>query len=395
MIMMRQIARTVLALGVAALAAAPAAAQPPASPAPAFGWTLTPAFAGQTTWDDNALIRNGNETPSDLVNVVNPRLRVEFKGRRGDFTAAYDSAFQMYRELSTLNSYDQHASVGANRLLSPHVSLTGGYEMAVAPSTESLELIGIPFVRVGSRNQSLRGGVEAALSKRTLLSATYKFQVVHFKESQLLSVPLAGGHSHGAAVTLRRALSARTSLTADYDVQRAHVGDVVETFNVHRAEGGVEHRPSDRMRLFGAVGLSRLLVGSAAARTGPSWRAGLTHAFQTGTVDVVYSRSFVPSYGFGGTQQNEELTARTSVPLSESLYTSALLSLRFNEPLTAGGPKLRRLSIRGSLGYRLAPWAGVEGFYDSTAQVIDIDGGRMDRRRVGVQIVTTKPMRIR
>ena len=37
----------------------------------------------------------------------------------------------------------------------------------------------------------------------------------------------------------------------------------------------------------------------------------------------------------------------------------------------------------------------VEGFYGRTQQKIDRPGGRLERNRIGVQVVTAKPMRIR
>jgi hypothetical protein len=112
--MVRHAIHTLLAVGLVALAAPPAGAQAiDTSQTPAgFGWTLTPSLLANTAWDDNALVRGqGDDTISDLVNIVNPRLEVDFRGRRGDFNGAYDGAFRLYRTLNDLNSYDQNATV--------------------------------------------------------------------------------------------------------------------------------------------------------------------------------------------------------------------------------------------------------------------------------------------
>jgi hypothetical protein len=399
--MKRQLSHLLLAFGLVAAVGAPAAAQATDASAPPAtannGWTLTPSLLADTMFDDNALVRNSvSDTPSDFVNVVNPRIAAEFKGRRGEFTGNYDGAFRLYRSLSSLNSYDQQAAASARRMIAPHVTLFSGYQMFTAPTTELLELVGVPYVRTGSTSNTIYGGVDSALSKHLTLSASYNFQVVDFQQTVPFNPNLVGGHSHSARATVKRAISPRLSLTGNYGLEVATVGQVADAFEIHSAEGGVEYRVSDHLRVFGSGGFAHLAVNVvSAARTGPSLHAGVARDFQKGTVAAGYSRSFVPSYGFGGTQQNEELTGRVHVPLSQFVYAQSSLAWRRNEPLVLGGPKLRTIFVEASVGYRLAPWASIEGFYDSASQEIAGPGGQVDRRRIGAQIITTKPMRIR
>jgi hypothetical protein len=120
----------------------------------------------------------------------------------------------------------------------------------------------------------------------------------------------------------------------------------------------------------------------------------VVHEGPPGRIDVVYSRSLLPSYGFGGTHQNEELTASLQLPLTRALYARTAVSWLRNEPLTAG-PKLRTVAASAAIGYSVSSWMGIEGFYDRASQQIDRPGGRVNRRRAGVQIVTQAPMRIR
>jgi hypothetical protein len=233
-----------------------------------------------------------------------------------------------------------------------------------------------------------------ALTKRTSMVASYNLQWVNFNHDPLLGLVLLGGQSQGASLLVRHTLGSRTALIADYDLQRATIvtGD---HFDVQNMQGGVEFRPWETTSLYGTVGFSRLDVSGLPSRTGPAWRAGLRRQLRTSAVDVVYSRSFVPALGFGGTTQNEQLTAGLTQPIGHRFYTRSSVSWARNQPLTIGGLKLRSTWIAGSAGYVLRPWIRFEGFYDGTTQRSDLPGGQMDRNRVGFQIITTKPMRIR
>ena len=130
-------------------------------------------------------------------------------------------------------------------------------------------------------------------------------------------------------------------------------------------------------------------------RTGPAWRLGLIRKVGRAGADVLYTRSFVPSYGFGGTMQNQEVTARLQLPLGRRVYTTSMLSWRRDDPLTVAQLPLRSYWIEGSIGYAVTPWVRFEAFYAGTYQTIDRPGGALDRNRVGLQIMTAKPVRIR
>jgi hypothetical protein len=280
--------------------AGPAVAQTAGSPvgqtAPA-GWTVTPSLLYSGAWDDNVLLRgSGDQTPGDLLNVVNPRADVDFNGRRGEFAADYDGAFLLYRQLSSLDSYDQHASMFAKRLISPHLALFVENSTMFVPTTDLVEFVGVPFERTGSKLDDAQGGIEAALSKHTSLTASYHFQWVQFDQSQAFASLLRGGHSNGGTMVLHHQLSKRTTFIADYDLQHAQIAQGGGVFDVQNATLGLDRRLSDRLHVFGAVGVSHLNVSSLGpAHTGPSWRAGLSRQLKTAAVDVDYSRSFLPA----------------------------------------------------------------------------------------------------
>ena len=228
-----------------------------------------------------------------------------------------------------------------------------------APTTEQFVLIGVPFVRTGSMSEFFQAGVEAALSKRMSLEGTYNFQIVSFDQAPSLSYLLPGGHSHGATVLLRRTVTNRTSVTGSYNMQVATVGGMPDAFQIYSAEAGVERRLSDHVQLSVAGGIARLATNvTGPARTGPSMRVRLARDFQAATVDVAYSRSYVPSYGFGGTQQNEELRTNARVTLRRALYSQSMFAWRRNESLALGFPKLHTWAYSTAVGWMLESWVG-------------------------------------
>jgi uncharacterized protein (PEP-CTERM system associated) len=369
------------------------AASSAAAPA---GWSVTPSMTYSAGWDDNVLVRGqGDNAAGDVVNVINPRGALNLNGRKGQFSLNYDGAFVAYRDLNTLNSYDQHASLAARRLLSPHVALFVTNAAASVPTTEMSQFIGVPFVRTGSRLDDFRAGIEAALTKHTSIIASYDFQWVQFDHSLPESAALHGGHSHGGTLALKHQVSERFSLTADYDLQHATIDEDAQIFDVQNAWAGGEYRLTEFTRVFAGAGYSRL--GATAingASTGPAWRLGLSRTFRKAGVDLLYSRSLVPSYGFGGTMQNVEATLRANAPLGRRVYASPALTWRRNDPLTPGLLPLRSYWLEATVGYAATPWVHVELFYEGTHQNIDRPGGIVDRNRIGVQITTAKPVRI-
>src|SRR5215471_18796838 len=120
-----------LATALAILPAPAAVAQqsnfaitPTADSQAAPGWTVTPAIGVGSSWDDNVLVRNSlNETPGDILSVVNPQATASYNGGRGQLAANYSGAFILYRDFNTLDSYDQRGTLFARRLVTKHVAL--------------------------------------------------------------------------------------------------------------------------------------------------------------------------------------------------------------------------------------------------------------------------------
>ena len=361
------------------------------------GWSFTPSLAVGTSWDDNVLVRgNGDNAPGDLSSVVDPRATLDYNGPRGHVSANYDGAFVVYRDLSQLNSFDQRTSFFGERLVTKRVTVFARNSFAAVPTTELSQLVGVPFVRTGSLLEDMRTGVEARFTKYTSAIVAYNFQWVDFEQLAPGTAGLVGGHSHGASITIKHLLSPRLALTGDYSLQHAALRDG-EVFDVSNSAFGVEYRLSELTRVFAAGGISRLGATQIVTtdHTDPAWRVGLVHSVRNAGVDLLYSRSFVPSYGFGGTMQNEELTGRLRLPLGRRVYTASALSWRTDDPLTTGELPLRSVWLEASVGYAVTPRIRIEGFFNTTRQKIDRPGGVLDRNRIGFQVVTAKPVRIR
>jgi predicted porin len=394
------IALTALVASAAGAAAQSTSAVTPTSADPTQihtpGWAFTPGLIYSGSWDDNVLIQGlGAETTGDYLTVINPRGTLAYTGRHTRFDANYDGAFLLYHALDTLNSYDQHGTVSLERALSRQLSVFVRDSAARVPTTDVLEFVGVPFVRTGSSNNDLRGGVTATLSKRTAVTATYSTQWVHFEQSEAFASFLRGGYSQGGAVTVKHALTGRTSIIGDYDITTGRVNGIADEFDVQNGSAGVEHRFSERLSAYGALGLSRLALSSfGPARTGPAWRAGAARQFQRASLDASYSRAFVPSYGFGGTTQNEDATVRARVPLGRRVTSQSSVSWRRNEPLTPGDLRLKSWWIESAVGYALESWVRLEAFYNGSRQTIDRPGGVLDRNRIGFQVVMAQPMRM-
>ena len=151
------------------------------SPAQAAGWTVTPAIGYSGSWDDNALMQGiGSPTLSDFVSVVNPRGSADFNGKKGSLSAGYEGGFLMYRQLQTLNSYEQHGWISGRRRVTPHVVVFASNTADAVPTTELAQIVAVPFVRIGARIDDLRSGIEAALTKHTSVTASFDAQWVAF-----------------------------------------------------------------------------------------------------------------------------------------------------------------------------------------------------------------------
>lgn len=393
--------RLILAAALAAATASPAAAQSVTLVAPAVGerapgWSLTSALDYAFSWDSNVLFDNvGSDLVSEQQHVLKPRGILSFIGRRGDFTANYAGAFVQHVELTSLNSFDQRLTVGGRRDLSRRVSLFARHAAALAPTTELTELVGVPFERIGSRVQDTDAGVTFAISRLTDATLRYRFHWVDFDQRPGFTNLLMGGQSHAGALQVRRAVHPRLRLTGEFDMLHASVMDG-DRFDLQNARGGLEYQLSEFVTVSGGAGVSRLSPGQTVeGRVGPAGQIAIVRATRAATLSASYSRSYVPSFGFGGTTDNEELATRILVPIARRLVLQTGVSWRRNEPLDTPDLRLRSLWYQASVGYLLNEWMRVEAFSLGTRQTIDRPDGQMNRYHFGLQVTAGTTARIR
>ena len=113
------------------------------------------------------------------------------------------------------------------------------------------------------------------------------------------------------------------------------------------------------------------------------------------SIEVLFFRSFVPSWSFGGTTQNEEATVRLRVPLSRRLSMQSLVSWRNDDPLVEVTPPLRSIWIQGTVGYTARPWMRIEGYYLGTRQTVVTPDALLAHNQIGFQVIASKPVRLR
>jgi hypothetical protein len=386
------------------LAAASAASGQPApipsmesetSPQPA-GWRLTPSLASGATWDDNVLIQGaGDDLASDSTMLLRPGALLDYRGRLTQISASYTGSIQRYNTFESLSNYDQSQQISVRRRLSPRKNVFVDQSYSAQPTTAFSGIIGVPFLRIGSRVFDLRAGGDIAFTKRTSLTGSYQFERIGFDEEPTVGRALTGGRAHGGALELRHRLTARATLTAAYDLERAGLVSGGR-FAVQNTWAGGEYALSDSMRVRGALGLSRLDAtepGGGASATAA--RLEFSRRVRSTWIDATYNRSFLPTYGAGGTLSNEEFTVRAIAPLGRRFYADGVWTWRDNASLLTDDPSLRSTWLAGSLGYAAQPWLHLEAVYNGLRQETDRPGGRLHRNQLGFQIVTTKSLRIR
>jgi hypothetical protein len=397
------LAAAMLAFGLASIAPLGAQGQVKPQPSGTAGWVFTPSLSVAETWDDNVLLATeGSESAGDFLTAVTPRGAVSFRGRDTTFQADYRGSFLLYQQLSELNAFDQRGTVDMRHRLNRSVTFFARNGLSQSPTTDEIELPGIQFRRQGVMLEDLRSGVEARLNARTSLTAAYTFQWVNFQEGDLPVIDSAqGGHSHGAVAVLQHTLNPRLTIGGDFDYRHALLNDR-GVFDVQNALATADWRVNERMVLSGGAGYAWLSTSNRPTdpnleprRSAPAFRADLSSTGTRFAWNVGYRRSFLPSFGFGGTFQNQEFQANVLAPLTRRLDVSGGLSVRQNEPLVETDSQLHSVWLRTSVGYVATRWMRIEGFYAQTFQDSERPGGKVNRGRFGVQVVTFKRMRIR
>lgn len=366
------------------------------------GWVFTPTMGFGETYDDNVslfAVRTAEEQNNDVIASYFPGADLHYSGRHTSLGMRYSGSFLDYRTFSTLNRWDQHGGIELRRQETARFKWSAQANAAALPSTDLVELGGIPFRQTGARTLDARGNVDYLIGGRSQMSTSLRYQDVAFDRSQFGESPLRGGHVLESLTDYRYRIDERTAIGADYSYSRAGVVGDIGAFNIHSAMAAVDYEISPAWTLSGGAGVVYLQATAfSPAHNAPAGRASLDRHVGGTTFHVGYVRSYIPSFGLGGTSANQEIGAgfRTQLFNSRHFYTTQSAVFRDDAPLTDLAVQLPFRSFRtfSIIGWEPDRWVRIEGYYARVQQTTLRFGGQVYRNQVGFQIVTSKPVRI-
>jgi hypothetical protein len=384
--------------------ASPAAAQWEAAAWNTPGWTFTPSVRIGVEYDSNVALADApastGETASDRLVLVTPSGQIDFLSPRTTFSAGYRGHVRRYLDVTPLNGVDHSFNIGIRRLATKRLTLEFGDTYTDVPTTDDVELNGVPFSRTGTRTNSFNGGVTARLTKFTDLSVRYEHTWVSFDRD--VDNPaqnfLLGGTVHGLRAELGHRLNDRVTAGGEYGFRTASLNQGLRELTFHDAGAGIQVALARNTSLSASAGVSFLIDELFdLTRTGPFLRLSLSHDIQRATVGASFERSFVPSFGLGGSSQNQELRGFVRMPIAASrFYVQGSAAWRHSDPFVETEQLgIDTIYLRSTVGYATTRWLRIEGFYTYTRQDSIVTGGEIDRNRAGVQFVFAQPMRIR
>ncbi|HET6492568.1 MAG TPA: hypothetical protein VFG44_06305 [Burkholderiales bacterium] len=406
--------RTVLRLigatlvGTVALTPTPLRGQSPAVPnqQTAPGWIFTPSIAVGGTWDDNVLLVNpGPDPSSDYASPITPGVSLDYTGKLTRFSSGYSGSIIRYASLGDLNSFQQSLRAMIEHRATARLTFFGQEVFSAAPTTDVLQLSGVPFYRIGARSNAAGGGVQAALAKHTTLRSMYTLRSVAFDLNTFTANQLQGGRAHDITANLDHALSAHLTLGGEYAFSHAVVNSSrfngiegpQDRFNIQTGSLTAQYQVAAGTMLAGGFGVARLGAGlTHEARTGPEWRASITQRAGRGSVAASYRRAYIPSFGFGGTFQNQQWSGNVHMPIGRTrAYVDGGIYWLNNEPLDTDQPRLRTAWFTSNVGSYATRWLRLEGFYGRTQQDTRRAGGQLERNQLGFRIIAAKPLKLR
>jgi hypothetical protein len=359
------------------------------------------------THDDNpVLASNTGPSPDDILTNVSPGVDLTFTEKHTFLSTGYRGSIQRYRTLDEYDNYAQGGHIELRHQPSRRLTLSVRDNVSVSPTTDLVEVAGVPFTRTGTRSNDFNAGLTASLTKRLQLSGDYHFEWFKFDRSEdPISSVLQGGHAHSVTVGARQSLTSRLKVGGDYTIQRANTGQPpvvgggeplqIPSFTIQNAVGSVTYQITPTIVVDGGAGLSYLSLPGEIARTGPAGHVSLSKRTEHAFLTFSARRSFVPAFGFGGSLSNQEVLATVRVPFARKrAYVDGSISWRDSEPVLEQELRLKSLWLKTSVGYAFQRWLRLEAFYDGTFQDTRIAGGQVDRNRIGVQVVTARPMRL-
>ena len=251
------------------------------------GWVFTPTVSIGVTHDDNPVLAGGGVRDARRHPDQRTPGRRSHVGRKHTFLGTgYRGSIQRYRTLDEYDNYAQGAYFELRHQPSRRETLTVRDNVSVSPTTDMVEVAGVPFSRTGTQSNNLNAGLTASLTKRLQLSGNYHFQWFEFDRSEdPMSSVLQGGRSHSVTVGARQSLTSRLKVGGDYTIQRANTGQppVVgggqplqrRASRFRTPSGSVAYQITPTIEVDGGGGMSYLSL-PAIARTGPAGHVSLS-----------------------------------------------------------------------------------------------------------------------
>ena len=362
------------------------------------GWSFTPGVTVAGGFDSNVALASApadtRRTQSDGLFIAEPFAQLEFVSPRTEFSSGYQSYVRRYIDIEQLNGLDHRAYVSLRRLATKRVTYFLRDSYADVPTTDEVQLNGVPFARTGVRTNELAAGIDARLTKVTDLAVRFNNDWVDFDRTDTF---LTGGWVNGVRTEVSRRLTGRVAAGAEYGIRFADLNEGTHQLTFQDAGGTLRYGLGTRTSLALGGGVSYLNDRSfEITRTGPYVRAELTHDATRASVAAAFERMFVPSFGFGGSSQSQQVRGSIRMPLNRNrMYIQGAASWQRSEPFVLSELELDTILLRSTLGYSAARWLRVEGFYAFTRQDSQVTGGEINRHRAGTQVVISQPMRIR
>jgi hypothetical protein len=392
--------RILAALAFSATLVVPAAAQEKSSEATLWripGWTFTPGVIIGALYDTNVAIASPDEnkkTASDRLFTMAPFGDLSYLSARTTFSTGYQGTLQRYLDFSSLDGTDHRGYLSLRQRVTRRVTVFANNNYAQSPTTDRLDINGLPFLRTGARYNSLAGGVESRLTRSADAIVRYEMTWVDFVRKD---TNLTGGTVHGIHSELTRRFSERASGGAEYGIRLADLNESTTHLVFQEAGGVVRYRTGESTTVEGSAGLAYLVDRTAnMTKSGPYAKFGVTRKGERATFGLAYSRSYVPSLAFGGTNQSQETRGYLHMPFNRNrFYLQESAAWRRTNPFVSTELPLDSLFINTAVGYAVQKWLRVEGYHQFTTQDNNVPGGQISRHVGGLRLVVAEPMRIR
>ncbi len=306
------------------------------SVAPEPGWTFIPGVIAGAMYDSNVLVTTSvtetGEPASDTYFTVDPTGSLKYRGKLTTFNANYRGRLRRYTTLDGLDGYDQHAGVSFDRRATKRLTFFGTNYYSTAPTTDELNLTGVPYRRAGSQLDTLAAGLNYRLSEYTDWNARYDFTWAHFNRE---APDLTGGLINSIQTGLGHRLTNRLKVGVDGAYRFANM-DETTSQNVQFVDGGgtISYDVGQFTTISASGGVSYVDDQLRhVTRFGPYVRASISHTAAQAVFGTSYDQSFVPSFGFGGSTRSQQASAWIDLPpIGHRLYLQGSGSWRRTTP---------------------------------------------------------------